>query len=28
LLNEKQAKTYANQGGWWLNNIAPAPPKP
>ncbi len=28
LLNEKQAKTYANQGGWWLNSIAPAPPKP
>lgn len=24
LLNEKQVKQYVNQGGWWLNNIAPA----
>ena len=23
LMNDKQAKQYANQGGWWLNNIAP-----
>lgn len=23
LLTEKQTKQYVNQGGWWLNNIAP-----
>jgi hypothetical protein len=23
LLGEKQAKRYSNNGGWWLNNIAP-----
>jgi Spy/CpxP family protein refolding chaperone len=23
LLDEKQLKRYLNQGGWWLNNIAP-----
>jgi hypothetical protein len=28
LLDEKQAKQYSNNGGYWLNNIAPAPPKP
>jgi hypothetical protein len=28
LLDEKQAKQYSGNGGWWLNNIAPAPPKP
>ena len=25
LLDEKQLKRYINQGGWWLNNIAPKP---
>jgi len=25
LLDEKQFKHYLNQGGWWLNNIAPKP---
>jgi len=25
LLTEKQVKQYVNQGGWWLNNLAPAP---
>jgi hypothetical protein len=28
LLDDKQVKRYINNGGWWLNNIAPAPPKP
>jgi len=28
LLDDKQVKRYINQGGWWLNNLAPAPPKP
>ena len=28
LLDEKQVKRYINQGGWWLNNLAPAPAKP
>ena len=26
LLGDKQGKRYLNNGGWWLNNIAPAPP--
>ncbi len=25
LIGEKSAKNYLNQGGWWLNNIAPKP---
>ena len=28
LLDDKQMKRYISNGGWWLNNIAPAPPKP
>ena len=28
LLDEKQVKRYTSQGGYWINNIAPAPPKP
>jgi len=25
LLDDKQLKSYISQGGWWLNNLAPAP---
>jgi hypothetical protein len=28
LLDDKQLKRYTSQGGYWINNIAPAPPKP
>ena len=26
-LGEKSYKRYLNDGGWWINNIAPAPPR-
>lgn len=28
LLDDKKMKQYTSQGGYWINNIAPAPPKP
>ena len=28
LLDDKQMKRYISQGGYWINNIAPAPSKP
>ena len=28
LLDDKQMKRYTSQGGYWINNIAPAPAKP